>query len=123
LSGWRDAPSPHDLDPFSVAIGFALLAGLLALGLPSLDSLCLALASLAGAGWAMQRNRYPGRRSLGAGRGAIAAATVAAGAGFFLVAPGPWAIGRGLVLAASLLPLWRFERTARLATGGRGGPL
>jgi hypothetical protein len=104
-----------DFSAVPVAVGLALIAGALAMEAPFLNSLVLALAALALAGAFVERR---GRYLPGDPRRAVPRIAAVAGAGlvaFFLLPP-PVAVGRGLVLALSLLPLWladgRFPRSA-----------
>jgi hypothetical protein len=107
-------PAMVDLDTFRVAIGFALLSGALAIVLPFLGSLTVALAAIAVAGWAWGRPRRraavgPGTRmEIGLGWCAATAGAVA-----FALLPPPWAVGRGLALALGMIPLWWFDRGPR----------
>ncbi|HTZ61364.1 MAG TPA: hypothetical protein VMC82_01795 [Thermoplasmata archaeon] len=111
---------PIELDPFRTALALGLVVGALAILLPYLDSLVVALVALAIAGWA-SRHR-PGAAApapLGVGT-MVAWLSVGAGAVAFALAPSPWTPVRALGLAASLLPLGWAEfspRRARHASG------
>jgi hypothetical protein len=107
----RPALSAAEFDTFSVALGLALIAGGLALLAPFLNSLTGALVALAAAGWAAGVPRTargwtdltPPARMGGVlllGLGVVA----------YLGLSGSLDAGRGLVLAASLVPLWMIER-------------
>lgn len=108
-----------------MAVGLAVVAGVLALLVPYLDGLTAALAALSVASWAAGRFHEWGR---GSGR-VVSLQTagilfVLLGAAAFFLFSGPFAPARGLTLGFSLVPLWLVERrhppegTGRL--GGEG---
>lgn len=104
---------------FGTAVGLAVIAGALAIEIPSLTSLVGVLAALALAGWAsLARGAGAGpsgrRPSLAGCFGLLGAAAF-----YFVTAPPPLESTRGLVLAAGLLPLWLVER--RRSDVGSGG--
>jgi uncharacterized membrane protein len=111
LSTRRASAATIDFDTFSVAVGLALIAGGLALVAPDLDSLTVALAALAAAGWAAGRSLDRTQRveAILSTR-AIGILAMALGSVAFLALPPPLGVGRGLVLALSLVPLWLIER-------------
>jgi hypothetical protein len=121
-----DRPAPPalaGLDTFRVAVAFALLSGVLAIMLPFLGSLTVALAAIAVAGWVWERPRRraavgpESRVELGLGWCAASAGAIA-----FVLLPPPWAVGRGLVLAVGMLPLWWFDRGPRPSGPRAPGP-
>jgi hypothetical protein len=106
-----------EFDAFSVAVGLAVITGALSFVAPFLEALTVALAALAVAGWAALQSaeRVGLARGLPATR-LLGLALAGGGAAAFFVLPGPIAMARGLVLGASLVPLWLVER--RRATPG-----
>ena len=111
----RVAPSSSvalsiEFDAFSVAVGLAIVAGALSLLAGYLTSLTVALAALAFAGWAARSasSVVPGQRIVSI-RG-LGISFLVIGIALFLLLPPPWAGGRALVLALSLVPLWAAER-------------
>jgi len=108
-----------EFDTLSMAVGLALISGALSLVAPYLEALTAALAALSLAGWAASRSRERRMRALELlstqGTGLL---SVAIGTGAFFLLPTPVSTARGLVLAASLVPLWL---TGRLRGPGRTG--
>jgi hypothetical protein len=88
------------------AVAFTLLAGAVAVVLPFLNALVVALTAICIAGAARPGVPAPAtgppRRRLA---GWASGASLASGALAFALLPAPWSIGRGLVLGASLLPM------------------
>jgi hypothetical protein len=87
------------------AVVFTLLAGAVAVVLPFLNALVVALTAICIAGAARPGVPAPAsgpRRRLA---GWASGASLTSGALAFALLPAPWSIGRGLVLGASLLPL------------------
>jgi hypothetical protein len=111
-----------EFDAFSVSLGLGVIAGGLALLAPYLNSLALALVTLAGAGWSAGlprgefgwRNRLPRARS-----GSLV--LLGLGSVLFIVLPPPWNVARGLALALSFVPMWFVERRPGLPHGVRPG--
>jgi hypothetical protein len=95
-----------DVGVVRTAVAFTVLAGAVAMVLPFLNALVVALAAISIAGAvrsgvpspAADPPRGPWVRWLAAG-------SLAAGAVLFVGLPSPWSVGRGLVLGAALLPL------------------
>jgi hypothetical protein len=108
---WATAGA-EEFDVVSVAVGTALVSGGLAVVLPSLGALTVALAVLAWTGWLAFVRRTPrSLRQVVRGRVRWAILSSGAGALAFLL---PLAGGlpfRPLVLALSLVPLWRVARS------------
>ncbi|HTW77562.1 MAG TPA: hypothetical protein VMG14_07375 [Thermoplasmata archaeon] len=111
-----------EFDPFSIAVGFAVLAGALAVLLPFLDSLTVTLAALAAAAWAWRRRRsVPTDALRPTALEWLGWGCVGLGAGAFVLCPPPWSVARGFLLGASLVPLWWVDRADRRRRGPRGG--
>lgn len=112
-------PSRYGFGAFGMSVGLALIAGALALEIPSLAALVGTLAALALAGWAAGARGRTARS--GRGRWSVAGAFVLLGVAalFFVSAPPALAETRGLALALGLLPLWLVERRrTSFSTGG-----
>jgi len=100
-----------DLGLVRTAVAFTLLAGLIAVALPFLNALVVALATIALAG--ATRTGATGRADVPLRHRVLrwaAGAAVVVGAVLFVVLPTPWSVGRGLFLAASLVPLAAIDR-------------
>ncbi|MGI0071565.1 MAG: hypothetical protein ACRECT_05815 [Thermoplasmata archaeon] len=112
------SPNPYlvavEFDAFRVAVGLALIAGGLSLVASYLDALTLTLTALAAAGWAAAHasERAAGTAGLGVGE-RLGLASAVAGAALYFLLPPPLSVVRGLLLAASLLPLWWAGRPHR----------
>jgi hypothetical protein len=109
-----------EFDTFSVAVGLAIVAGGLALVVPYLNGLTVALVALAAAGWAAGRASASAHRifrTLSSQATGLLAAI--AGAGAFFLLPDPFAHVRGLLFSLSLLPLWWTERRGTSGTPAR----
>jgi hypothetical protein len=87
------------------AVAFTLLAGAVAVVLPFLNALVVALTAICIAGAARPGVPAPASGSRGRLAGWASGASLTSGALAFALLPAPWSIGRGLVLGASLLPL------------------
>ena len=113
-----------DFETFPAAVGLSLIAGGLALAAPFLNSLVLALAALAVAGWVVDRRAGARGRGGGWRPGVLFGWTMAGlGAVAFFALPAPVASVRGLLLACSLLPLWANDRRSSRSHPSRsGGP-
>jgi hypothetical protein len=109
-----------EFDTFSVAVGLAIVAGGLALVVPYLDGLAVALVALAAAGWAAGRASPSADRRFRAMSSQVTGLLAAlAGVGAFFLLPEPIAHVRGLLLSLSLLPLWWTERRGTPGTPAR----
>jgi hypothetical protein len=101
------------------AVAFTVLAGAVAVVLPFLNALVVALAAIALAGTV--RSGPPGPK-VDPGRRRLlrwsAGASVAAGVLLFVTLPAPWSAGRGLALGAALLPLAAADRWGRAESVG-----
>jgi hypothetical protein len=113
-------PSLVEFEAFGAAVGSSLVCGALSVLVPLLITPAATLAALAVAGWVSVARR---RGTLVAhdfrvGR-VLSLAVLGVGAALFLVGT-DWLSGfRGLVLAASLLPLFVLERTHSPGRGPR----
>ncbi len=113
--------SRSDLGLVRTSIAFTLLAAALAIALPFLNALVVALAAISLAGSAR-----PGSLRWATASLRLRLLEVAAGASFavggllFVALPTPWSSVRGLALGASLLPLAAVAGRAsdRPTTGG-----
>jgi hypothetical protein len=98
-------------------VAFAVLAGAIAVVLPFLNALVVALAAISLAG-AMRPG--PSRPTANVGRVGVRrwfiGASVVAGVVLFVALPPPWSEGRGIVLGAALVPL-----IAAAGPGSRSG--
>jgi hypothetical protein len=116
MMGEAGADRWSELGVVRLAVAFTLLAGAVAVVLPFLNALVVALAAIALAGTARS-----GRSRSGRVRGPLArwgaGISVAAGGFLFVALPAPWSLVRGLVLGAALLPL------AVSVSASRVGPL
>jgi hypothetical protein len=100
-----------DVDTFRAAVGFSVLSGALALALPFLTSLCVALVAIAVAAWVWERPPSMLRPATGTRRAlGVAWGLAVAGAAAFALLPTPWSEGRGLALGLGLVPLWWVDR-------------
>jgi hypothetical protein len=103
------------------AVAFTVLAGAVAVVLPFLNALVVALTAICIAGAARpgdpNPDTAPPRRRWGWWG---AGASVAFGALLFAILPAPWSLGRGLVLGASLLPLAAVVGWSPRARGAGG---
>ena len=117
----RPKGPPIAFDAFAVATGLALITGGLSLLARFLDSLVVALVAIAVAGWVVERRGTGVDRPVADGfaEGASWCVLAASGVAFALL-PSPFELGRGLVLAVGLVPLWiaRRRETYRPATAG-----
>jgi hypothetical protein len=103
------------------AVAFTLLAGAVAVALPFLNALVVALAAIAIAGAARSRwSRRDARPRRDRWLRWIAAASVVVGGVLFVALPVPWSVGRGLVLGVALLPAAAIDHCDR--GGNPGGP-
>lgn len=103
-----------EFDTFSFAVGLAIIAGGLAVAAPYLNALTVALTALAIAGWASGFAGAKGAAFAEVGPAAILGLSCTAlGALAFVFLPSPFSVGRGLVLAGALLPLWYLDRGSR----------
>lgn len=98
------------LDVSDAAGLFGLLAGVLSVVVPYFVGLVVVLAAI---GASVGLGRLPGATQRG-----LALGPLAAGAGAFLFVPAPGAAYRGLVLAASALPIWWLSRRPPAFGGG-----
>ena len=106
------------------AVAFTLLAGAVAVVVPFLSALVVALAAISLAGTARPGSlRLAPARVRRALEGCVVVTSVAIGGLLFVVLPVPWSIGRGLVLGASLLPLAALARGTpdTMSSGDFGG--
>ena len=104
---------PAETDSLGLAVGSAVVVGALSVAVPFLSAVTGTLGALAVATWAMFRSRASSHiRELFTGARAIALGSLGAGAGLYLAGPSALAPARGLLLGASLVPLWWWERRA-----------
>jgi hypothetical protein len=104
-------PSSTEFDVVGVSVAAALVSGALSVLAPSLIALTASLAVLAVAGWLILYRQTPGpvrRRWMRRSGGALAA--VAGVSVLFLLGGDPLFDYRGLLLGASLVPLWGVAR-------------
>ncbi len=96
-----------DFEAVGVAVGAALVSGVLSLIGPYLASLTGALAALAFAGWVAARTS-PGAspRPLRGGGAALVLSGLVVGTYLFLAPPASLVRFRALPLAGALVPLW-----------------
>jgi len=93
------------IDPVLTAGGLGAVAGVASLFWPFFDGMTAALVALAAVGWLP--SLLPGPRAPRSGPRAPALAGIlvllalAAGWTYFLLASGPWVLGRGVALGAS----------------------
>ncbi len=109
-------------DPVGIAIGLAIVAGLVALLDPSLAGLALALFALAIASYLLRHHRSRSRRS-GTRFPAVALgvyASLAVGLVGYLGIPAPWQATRALALAVSAVPLALYARSTEACRPERG---
>lgn len=116
MSAAGTGPGWAEFDTFRTAVVLGWVSAALALALPFLTSLVVALAGLAGAGWVSGRARgnFPARSGARAVGGWL---SVAGGIVGFVVLSAPWSAARGLCLAVAFLPLWIFDRCPTPPTG------
>lgn len=99
-------------EAFGAAVGSALVCGALSVLAPILDAPTGTLAALALAGWVSLARRRGSHVRDRVGRASVATLLGLGGASIvYLTAPGFLAPFRGLILAASLVPLFLLERT------------
>ncbi len=111
---------PIEFDTFRVGVALAIVVGALSLAAPSLDALVLALVALASAGWAASHVRgRPFRGTAGSAASVAAFCAAGTGAAVYFLAPYPWVVVRGLLLALGFLPLWWAERRTTWPVAGR----
>jgi hypothetical protein len=101
-----------EFEAFGAAVGLAVVCGALSLPFPFLIAPTATLAALALAGWVSlaRRRGFLARIGFGA-RPTLALSVLGGGALGFLIPPPILAPFRGLLLAASLVPLFVTERT------------
>jgi hypothetical protein len=106
----RVAP-PFEFEAFGAAVGSGIVCGALSILVPFLVAPTATLAALALAGWVSIARRRGSLTRSGVSTGRAVALCILAGAAVvFLVSPSPLTPYRGLLLAASLLPLLVTER-------------
>jgi hypothetical protein len=101
-----------DFEAFGAAVGSAVVCGALSVLFPFLIAPTATLAALALAGWVSLARRRGSLTRKGFGtRPAVALSVLGGAALCFLVPPPPLVPFRGLLLAASLVPLFLTGRT------------
>jgi len=93
------------IDPVGTAGGLAAVAGVVSLFWPFFDGMTAALVSLAAVGWLPSLLNRNSTRPTGLRVPALVSVLVllglAAGWAYFLLAAGPWVLGRGVALGAA----------------------
>ena len=121
--GARPPGVPVEFEVFSTALGLAIVAGALSLLAPFLLALVGTLGTFAVAGWAaLVRPRAERPSRVRRTDRLLALGVAAIGGILFLHPPAGLGAGRGLLLAASLLPLWCVERRRPRPVSGGGRP-
>jgi hypothetical protein len=101
-----------DFETFGAAVGSAVVCGALSVLFPFLIAPTATLAALALAGWVSLARRRGSLTWKGFGtRPAVALGVLGGAALCFLIPPPPLVPVRGLLVAASLVPLFLTERT------------
>jgi len=99
------------LEAFGTACGLAIIAGGLAVLLPSFDILTATLVALGVAGWASIHRRGNGGGARPSGTHLLGFALLGAAVVNFFDPPGALGPWRALLLGLGLVPLWVVERS------------
>jgi len=100
-------------DTFGTACGLGLVAGALAIVVPTFAVLTLTMVALALAGWVALHRQATPRAGRGDGLGGartVGLEVLSAAAVLFFVLPPALGAWRGLLLGLGLVPLWVAER-------------
>lgn len=111
MTGPIESGPAFEFEPFRVAVGSAIVVGVLSVFIPWLVAPTAPLAALAVAGWvslSLRRGAFSVRNLSGAS--AIALGVLGGAATAFFDPPLPIAPIRGCLLAAGLVPLYTIDR-------------
>ncbi len=117
MTGVRSGGPPLGFDPFSAAVGVAVVVGAIAVVQPYLVAFTGTLAALALASYLLARRVRRSRRSRTASGERWALGAVGIGGVLFLAPPPGYLPFRALGLALALAVLWRVRRAPALEGG------